>query len=168
MIFPHKFSSGDYSSVYYADEEYIVGLLHPTTESDYIPEAEIIYGELVDTIEYEIMEATEIKKVHICDDYDYICWEEHEMDVNNSYMYNAIDKNIRDKIYIRVCEQNNGAKYLVEGNNIVYLSYTGWDRGVIESKRNICRREKKLVKETRAPVLVRYVIGKDKWLYDFG
>ena len=62
MIFPHKFSSGDYSSVYYSDEENIVGLLHLTTESDYIPEAEIIYGELVDTIEYDIMEATEIKK----------------------------------------------------------------------------------------------------------
>ena len=37
-------------------------------------------------------------------------------------------------IYIWIYEPNNGVKYLVTGNNIVYLSYSGLEKGVIKIK----------------------------------
>ena len=35
-------------------------------------------------------------------------------------------KNSRDKIYLWLSERKNSAKYLMEGNNIVCFSETGW------------------------------------------
>ena len=37
----------------------------------------------------------------------------------------ALEKNTRDNIYIWISEPTNGAKYLVKGKNIFYLSYNG-------------------------------------------
>ena len=46
----------------------------------------------------------------------------------------------------------------MEGENIVYFSENGLERGVIQSKRNITRRQKYPANKMRAYLLVSYVI----------
>ena len=60
----------------------------------------------------------------ICDDSDYICGEENEINDETYSMYDTLEKNSR---YKKICisEPTNGAKYLVKGNVIVYLSENG-------------------------------------------
>ena len=41
------------------------------------------------------------------------------------YMLDALKQNIKDKINIWLSEPTNGAKYFVEGNNIVDFSGNG-------------------------------------------
>ena len=56
----------------------------------------------------------------------------------------------------------------MKGNNIVYLSDIELERVFIQTKRDMTISKKYLAKETRASILVRYVIRGDTWLNDFG
>ena len=57
-------------------------------------------------------------------------------------MSDALEENTRDKLDIWLSDTTNGEKYLVESNNIFYLSENGQERGVIQSKTNMTRRKK--------------------------
>ena len=55
----------------------------------------------------------------------------------------------------------------MKGNQIVYLSDNGQERGVIHSNVNMTIGQKYLAKQTRASIWVRYVIGRETCLYYF-
>ena len=59
LIFPHNFSSGDYSFVDATNENNIVGLIHPIQNIEDTPEDGIPYEYLVDTMVDNILEAME-------------------------------------------------------------------------------------------------------------
>ena len=59
LIFPQKFFSGDFLSVYASDENYVVVLIHPNSEHTDTPEAEIPDQEVVDTMGDGILEEME-------------------------------------------------------------------------------------------------------------
>ena len=59
------------------------------------------------------------------------------MDDDTYSMSDALVQNNRDKVYIQIFETTNGAKYLVKGNNIVYLSDNGQCKGVIHNKKKM-------------------------------
>ena len=67
----------------------------------------------------------EQKNGKICDDYYSSFGKEHETDNDTYSLYDALKNNTRDSIYICISETINGQKYLVKGNNIVYLSDNG-------------------------------------------
>ena len=46
-----------------------------------------------------------------------------------------LKKNTRDNIYIWIVETTDGAKDIVKGNNIIYFSDNGLERGLFRSKR---------------------------------
>ena len=56
----------------------------------------------------------------------------------------------------------------MKGNNIVYLSDIELERVFIQTKRDMTISKKYLAKETRASILVRYVIDWETWLHGFG
>ena len=61
------------------------------------------YEYVVDTMGDGIIESMECKNGKICDDLDSSCWEEHEMDYGNYSLYDALEKNTRDKyIYMDI------------------------------------------------------------------
>ena len=80
LIFTQKFSSGDYFFVYSTCDINFVGLIHNTPDSTDTLEAYAIYEYVVDTMGYDMLEEMELKNVRICDDSDYSCGREHEMD----------------------------------------------------------------------------------------
>ena len=59
------------------------------------------------------------------------------MDDKTYSISDSLEKNTRDKKYVRISEPTNGAEYLVKGNRFIYLSDNEWERGVINSKRNM-------------------------------
>ena len=129
FIFPCKLSSSDFSFVYVDYDYEVVGFLLPTTQSEDTPEAEITDEDVVDTMGDYMMEAMECKNCHIYDESDSSCGEEHEMNDETYSLSGVLDENIIDKIYIQISELINGKKDLVEGNNIVYFSDAGLNRG---------------------------------------
>ena len=46
---------------------------------------------------------------------------EHEMYDNTYSIYDSFEQSTRNNIYIWISEPTNGEKYLVKGNNIIYL-----------------------------------------------
>ena len=72
----HNFYPGDYLFIYDYDENNVVGLIQPTTESADRPEVEIQYEDVVDTTGDHIMEAMRRKNGKICNDYYYSFGEE--------------------------------------------------------------------------------------------
>ena len=50
------------------------------------------------------------------------------------------EQNSRDKIYIWISEPTNVAKYIVGGNNNVYFSENGREKGIIQRKSKMNRR----------------------------
>ena len=83
-----------------------------------------------------------MKNGKTCDDFDSRCWEEHKMDGDNWSLYDTLEENTIYKLYICISETTNSEKDIMEGNNIVYLSENGWERGVIKTERKITRRKK--------------------------
>ena len=79
LIFTQKLFSGDYLFVYDSDDNNVVVLIHPTSESEDTPEAEMPDQEVADTMGDDIMQEMELKKGKKCDDYDSICGQEHEI-----------------------------------------------------------------------------------------
>ena len=55
----HKLYSGDYLFLYASDENNFVVLIKPTPESEYTPEAEMTYEEVVDTMGYDMLDEME-------------------------------------------------------------------------------------------------------------
>ena len=55
-------------------------------------------------------------------------------------LYDTFEQNIRDKIYIWISEPTNVAKYIVGGNNNVYFSENGREKGIIQRKSKMNRR----------------------------
>ena len=72
-FFTHKFSSGDYLSVYNTGDNNVVGLIHPTPDIEKTLEVYIPDQDVVDTMVADIMEAMELKNIKICDDSYSIC-----------------------------------------------------------------------------------------------
>ena len=79
MIFPHNFFSGDDLFVYDYDDNNVVVLIHPTSESADKTESDIIYEEVVDAMGDDMLKGTK-KNDKICDESDSSCGEEHEID----------------------------------------------------------------------------------------
>ena len=80
LDFSQKVYSSDYLFVYDSDNNNDVVLIHTTPENADTPEADIPYEEVVDTMGYDMLDEMEQKNGKICDDSDYICGEEHEID----------------------------------------------------------------------------------------
>ena len=68
LIFTQKFSSNDYLFLYTSDDNNFVGLINPTPQSSYTPEADIIEYYLVDNMVDDMLEAMEIENGNICDE----------------------------------------------------------------------------------------------------
>ena len=56
-------------------------------------------------------------------------------------MSDYLGENTMDKLYIWLSDTINGKKYTVEVKNNFYFSDNGLDRGVIQSKTKMTRRE---------------------------
>ena len=56
-------------------------------------------------------------------------------------MSDYLGENTMDKLYIWLSDTINGKKYTVEVKNNFYFSENGLDRGVIQSKTKMTRRE---------------------------
>ena len=134
LIFSQKLSFSYYSFVYAAGEDNCVGLLWPTPDGADTLEAEIIDEGASDTMVDDILEAMEHENGQIYDESDSGCGEEHEMDGYTYSLYGSLEKNSRDKIYIWISEPTNGAKDLVEGNNIFYFRDWVGEGGCSEQK----------------------------------
>ena len=80
LDFSQNLYYGDYLFVYAYDDNNVVALINPTPESADTPEAKMPYEEVVDTMGYDMLDEMEQKNGKICDDSDYICGEEHEID----------------------------------------------------------------------------------------
>ena len=80
MVFPQELYSGDYFFVYASDENNVVVFIQTTPESADTPENDMPDYEVFDTMVDDILEAIELKNVHMYDDSDSRCGEEHEMD----------------------------------------------------------------------------------------
>ena len=80
LIFPQKFSPGDYSFFYASGDNNVVGLIQLITYNAYTLGGCVLDDYLVYTMGNDIMETMELKNGNIYDDYDYICGGEHEMD----------------------------------------------------------------------------------------
>ena len=81
-------------------------------------------------------------------------------------MYDALEENTQDKIYIRISDTTNGERNLVENKMIFYFSENGWERGIIQRKTEMNRRKKYLAKEMRSYILVSHIIYGETWLHD--
>ena len=57
-VIAHTYS-GDHLFVYASDDNYVVVLIQPTTESSYTLDAEIPYEEVVDTMGYDMLDEME-------------------------------------------------------------------------------------------------------------
>ena len=56
-VFPQEFSSGDYLLVYDEGDNNVVDLIHPTPYSEDILEAHMPYGDVIDTMGDDMLEA---------------------------------------------------------------------------------------------------------------
>ena len=78
--FSQKFYSGDYLFVYASDDNNVDVFIQTTPYSADTPEDEMPYEEVVDTMGYDMLDEMEWKNGKICDDSDFRCGEEHEID----------------------------------------------------------------------------------------
>ena len=85
----------------------------------YIPDEDVV-GTMFD----DMLDLMGLKNCKICDDSDSICGGVSEIDDDTYSLSDSPGKYTRDK-NLWISEPNNGAKYLVRGNNIVYLSDHG-------------------------------------------
>ena len=90
QVYPKNFSSGDYSFVYAADDNNVVGLLQSTPQIANTPEVQIPDEDVVDTMEGDILEAMEHDNSQICDEFDYSCGEEHEIGDEICSLYDSL------------------------------------------------------------------------------
>ena len=83
-------------------------------------------------------------------------------------MYDSLQQNGRDKIYIWIYEPFNDAKYIIKVFLFFYLSDNGLEMEVIQSRRKMDGIQKELTKETREYIFESYVINGETWFHDLG
>ena len=108
LILTHNFPFSHYFFVYAAGENNVVGLIHPTPNNE--DTLELIWQMMTWLIIYEMifLRKWNEKNGKTCDDYYYSFGKEHEMDNETYSMYDALEQNTIDNIYIRISEPTNG------------------------------------------------------------
>ena len=83
-------------------------------------------------------------------------------------LFDALRAGREGGTYEHVPLPEGGAKDVQNGDIIVKLFTTGWERGKVEDMKKASPKQKREAKDFTVPRLVRYVLDSSYWLHDLG
>lgn len=126
---PKKLSRGYYCFCYAPENPFNI---NPALVSYTSTEAEVPDEYATEKLGYDMLGDIESGEGNICDGSDYNSGAKNGMSYDTYTLTYVIDTQHRDKMYSWFCEPTDGSKEILEGNNIVYFSGTGWEWGIIK------------------------------------
>jgi hypothetical protein len=91
------------------------------------------------------------------------------LDEDDAYcLFEALSAGREGGTYQYVPLPEGGAKDVQNGDIIVKLFTTGWERGKVEDMKKASPKQKREAKDFTVPRLVRYVLDSSYWLHDLG
>ena len=134
FIFPHKFSSGDYLSIYDDGDNNIVVLIHPTPDSKDTLEAHMPYEDVFDTMRNDMLEEMEYKMLISVMTLILAVGKDVKWIMTLTLCLIPLNKILYINIYTWISEQNNAAKDLVKRDNFLFIREWFREGGYSEQK----------------------------------